>query len=1023
MGLNLSVLTEALASIVKQWTTDKRLYTLSAPGNDSELPADLMVESFVLEEAVSTPFQLYINTLVLNAHLELKQLYARPITLHTTLADGSRARRSGYITSADSLDADGGFARKGLLIQPWVALLSHTLSSRLWQDRSVIEIVEDVFTDHQTIAAWKWDEDVPSYVAQGLYARNEGKRSYCVQYRESDLEFVGRLLAEEGICWRIEEDEAAPGGHTMVFFVNSGQQPQDVTSQSSLGGQGVRFHRSSSQEEQDSIQAMGSVRRIGSTGTVVQGWDYKANAAIVADAPTNHAWGGETASSLQSWLTSYDPTGDFVFGNQTEAQFAATRLQEAHEARYKTWLGRATVRTLRAGTWMAVTQSTLDPLASFGMGADDKEFFCHAVHAIGINNLPKDLSAEIAKSLGKASLPDVRLTMSDQFSVDEEGLQQSAALAGFACQFQALRRSIPWRPVLLDDTGLRPRPRPTALGPQTATVVGPEGGTVAKGADELYTDKLGRIKVRFHWQANPYAQQRASTDHSCWIRVMQRFSGPGMGHQFIPRIGQEVLVGFLNNDIDRPYVMGSLYNGRGEGGVPRTPGGQVSKQDTGAFAESNDYSPSGQMNLVGAGTGGNSPAWHGAAPGVAREGQATQNNAAALSGIKSKEFGGQGYNQKVFDDTPDQQRLLLHTTQSQTWLQMGHLLHQADNYRGSFRGKGFELRTDAWGGVRAARGVMLSTFGLNNGLGMSAEPAGDNAAGMALAKQVQQLATTFHQAAITHQTVGLACAAGSVEANQSTLDKSLPPAAALTRSLGGMVSSNSLPTALNDAKTKSVRTGQDQVPHMADPNIVIVGKAGVGLTAGQDLHLSSQDTTSISSGQDTHWAVGGQMRIHTGQAIGLLAGAIQPGTEAAGKGLTVIAAQGSIDLQAQTGPAQLAAKDVLELKTANGVATIAAAKRIVLAVSGGASITIDGNSISVECPGKILVQASQKSMVGGCTMSHTMPVMPNSETSWVAIEGLYDDAWSTQWPLENMKIAVNGKTAIDSASVRKVSGN
>ncbi|MDO9006085.1 MAG: type VI secretion system Vgr family protein [Aquabacterium sp.] len=987
------------------------------------MPADLMVESFVLEEAVSEPFQLYVNALVVNAHVELKQLYARPITLHTTLADGSRARRSGYVTSADSLDADGGFARKGLMIQPWLALLSHTLSSRLWQDRSIIEIVEDVFADHQSIAAWKWDDDVPSYVAQGLYARNGGKRSYCVQYRESDLDFVARLLAEEGICWRVDEDETAPGGHTVVFFVNSGQQPEDVTSQSSLGGQGIRFHRSSSQEEQDSIQAMGSVRRIGSTGMVVQGWDYKANAAIVADVPTHHVWGGNTASSLQTWLTSYDPTGDFIFGGQAEAQFAATRLQEAHEARYKIWLGRATVRTLRAGTWMAVTQSTLDPLASFGMEADDKEFFCHAVHAIGINNLPKDLSVAIAVSLGQARLPELRLPMADQFSVDEEGLHELAALTGFACQFQALRRSIPWRAVLLDETGLRPRPRPTALGPQTAIVVGPDGSTAANGADELYTDKLGRIKVRFHWQANPYAPQRASTDHSCWIRVVQRFTGPGMGHQFIPRIGQEVLVGFLNNDIDRPCVMGSLYNGRGEGGVPRTPGGQASKRVTDAFAESTDHTPSGQMNLVGAGAGGNSPAWHGAAPGVAREGQAAQNNATALSGIKSKEFGGQGYNQKVFDDTPDQQRLLLHTSQSQTWLQMGHLLHQADNYRGSFRGQGFELRTDAWGGVRAARGVMLSTFGLNNGLEMSSDPAGDNAAGMALAKQVQQLAATFHQAAITHQTVGLACAAGSLQANQSTLDKSLSPAAALTKSLSGMVSQNSLPTALKDAANKSVQAGQGQLPHMADPNIVIVGKAGVGLTAGQDLHLSSQDTTSIASGQDTDWAVGGQMRIHTGQAIGLLAGAIQPGSEAAGKGLTVIAAQGPIDLQAQTGPAQVAAKDVLELKTANGVVTIAAAKRIVLAVSGGASITIDGGSISVECPGKILVQASQKSMVGGGTMNYTMPVMPNSETSWVAIEGLYDDAWSTQWPLENMKIAVNGKTAIDSVSVRKIPGN
>ena len=95
--------------------------------------------------------------------------------------------------------------------------------------------------------------------------------------------------------------------------------------------------------------------------------------------------------------------------------------------------------------------------------------------------------------------------------------------------------------------------------------------------------------------------------------------------------------------------------------------------------------------------------------------------------------------------------------------------------------------TDGWGALRAARGVMLSTFGLSNGLGQTPEPAGDNAPGMALAKQAQQLSQTFHQAATTHQTVGLATHAGSLQAGQSTLDDQAAPATALTKSLSGMV--------------------------------------------------------------------------------------------------------------------------------------------------------------------------------------------------------------------------------------------
>ena len=147
---------------------------------------------------------------------------------------------------------------------------------------------------------------------------------------------------------------------------------------------------------------------------------------------------------------------------------------------------------------------------------------------------------------------------------------------------------------------------------------------------------------------------------------------------------------------------------------------------------------------------------------------------------------------------------------------------------------------------------------------------------------------------------------------------------------------------------------------------------------GQDLILSANDTAQIASGQDSQIASGGQARIHTGQAIGILAGAIQAGGEAAGKGLSIIAAQGGIDLQAQAGPAQIASKAALEIKSANGAINFASAKKVTLAVSGGASITIEGGSFTAQCPGKISVKAGKKSMVGGGSASWSMPAMPRS---------------------------------------------
>ena len=102
-----------------------------------------------------------------------------------------------------------------------------------------------------------------------------------------------------------------------------------------------------------------------------------------------------------------------------------------------------------------------------------------------------------------------------------------------------------------------------------------------------------------------------------------------------------------------------------------------------------------------------SPAWHGGAPGELSQGG--QRNAAALSGYKSKEFGGSGYNQLVFDDSDGQLRVQLPSTQRASQLNLGHLIHQADNHRGSLRGTGWELRTYAYDAVRTCQDLLIST--------------------------------------------------------------------------------------------------------------------------------------------------------------------------------------------------------------------------------------------------------------------------------------------------------------------------
>ncbi len=823
-----------------------------------------------------------------------------------------------------------------------------------------------------------------AFLAQGP---NAGVRTYCTQYRETDLAFLSRLLASEGLGYRVEETEAtdtsAPAGHRLVFFADSARWPQNETSASAVGGSGIKFHRSAATEEQDAIQSFGGMRSLNPARTVMLQWDYQANCSVAADAPTNHQFGAPAIQNMAGWLESYQTSGVVADGGTcttAQLQHLATLGQQAHEFRNKTWLARSSVRSLRAGQWFTLKNSTLDALSDLGKSGNDAdlEFTVHSVHALGINNLPKELSDRIADAIANAPEDDFDFFASEpkpdsmaellQSLADDPELAAKAAETGYANRFEACRRAIPWRPVYAQ--------KPTARGMQTAIVVGPTGNTHPHGADEIYTDALGRIKVQFHWQSSPHADPRPDNRSSCWMRVVQRWAGPGMGHQFIPRIGQEVLLQFLNNDIDRPICTNSIYNGRGEGGLARTPGGQPGQSDTSdtsVFSHSNDHTPSGQGNRVGSGPGGNSPAWHGGAPGPATPGANAQNNAAAMSGVKSKEFGGPGHNQLVFDDTPGQLRVQLATTQHATQLSLGFLVHQNDNTRGSYRGVGFELRTDAYGAIRAKQGLLITSYGAN-----PSDPAGDNAAGMALLKQALTLADTFSRATQTHQTTALASSVGTIKASQSNLSDKLAPMKALHQAVSGMVSQAGFDNALTDAGNKNTQASDGKLPHTTDPIVAITAKAGLAVVAGQDIQFASGEAISWQAGQDIHIAGGSQMRVNTGQSLGILAGAVQAGEGAKGTGLTMIAGQGPVQMQAQAGNVQVAAKGLINVQSLVGAVVWAAAKKITLQTSGGAQLVISAAGITVQCPGKITVHAATKSFVGPGSESFAMPVMPRA---------------------------------------------
>jgi len=945
------LLDRAMAALA-QFASATRLYALSLEDDGPELGSGgLLVEAFAARDSLQGVGVRDVIALSTRADIDIAALLGKTAGLEVSLAAGTRTTFAGEISEMALLGSEGGFARYRLRLQHWIWRLAHVRNLRVWQDRSVTDIIDEVFGAHAPAARWRWSEDAVAFMGGAL------PRSYCCQYRESDLAFVERLLAEEGLAWRFEQ---AQDGPEMVLFADTttgSAIPDDRSSR----GLGVRFHGAHARETSDTVQALAAARRIGPSSTTLLSYDYKAKKAVSSSVPARQA-----ASPKLPALESYDAPGQYHYADRAQAERYASIQMESREARTQLWRGRSTLRTLRAGTRLDIQGA---PLQRLGEAAG---YTVLRVDSVGVNNLPSKAQEALAELFGPIpelleealqldALPDFALAIAQ------------AQTSGYANCFEALPHDVPWRPQLAGSDG-RAHPRPTAMGAQSAIVVGPDGGDTPSGADEIHCDRLGRVRIRFHWQD--------SGDATCWVRVAQRLAGGGIGSQFLPRIGQEVIVQFIENDIDRPLIIGAVYNGQGEGGVAPTPGGAAGQEESSAtYGAARDHAVSSQGNLA----GGNAPVWHGASgdsPG--------HRNAAAQWGVRSKEFGGAGYNQLLFDDTDAQGRVQLRTTLAATELNLGHLVHGADNFRGSLRGQGAELRTDAYGALRAQAGLLVTSYQVKHGAG-EREPAGDNVAGIALMKQAVKLGETFSDAAVKHETVGLAAHLGAARGKCSVLDEKAAPLQAMLTAVSGMVGSEGVDAATSSAADKDTAPDNGKLPHTTDPIIAISARAGLGVTVGQAVQLSNGETVALMSGQDTQFVTGGQLRVHSGQAIGMLAGAVKPGE--GGIGLQVIAAKDAIDVQAQADVLKVQARDEVNVVSANAHVDWAAAKSVTLSTAGGANITIEGGNITVQCPGKITIHAGKKSFTGPASDNFVLPHLPRAEPGKTDLEFRHFTDW------------------------------
>ena len=590
----------------------------------------LIPERMVLREAVSQPFELQLQCLSTSAHFELKLLIGEQISLSLLQSDGQYVPWHGYVFAAAQLGSNGGLARYGLQMRPWLSSLALRRNSRVFHDQTALQVIEAVLTDHQPQAHWRVE------VTEALRVR-----SLCTQYRESDLDFVQRLLAEEGLSYHFEHldgqqaSDADAAHHAKHVLVITDRQ----TPRPALGA--VRFatqHATANLSGQkDSITAFMGQRQLTAHSVSVAAWDYKRLAGVSAEDASTLALGELPA------LQVYDGSGAYRYENPEHAQRAAALALAALELDIKRFEGQGSARHFKAGSRFELIDHPLYGANSSAFNysgtllashqratqAEHNAFTLLAVEHHCANNLGADLAA----LLGNSEIENG--TYKNHFH---------CAPAAAAVVPRLIRK-------------------PTAFGAQSATVVG-------LSDEPVETERDHRIKVRFAWQdASLGTAGEGSVDvptnaPGTWVRVAAPWAGANWGAALVPRVGSEVAIEFVEGDIDRPVVVGGLYNG----------------QDAPPFAAGVDS-------------------------GV--------NHSGVLSGWHTHSFDQSGFNQWVMDDATGQLRMRLACSYTTAEVGLGHLIAQnpASAQRGSWRGSGFEAGTQGWSVLRAAQGLLVSTSG------------------------------------------------------------------------------------------------------------------------------------------------------------------------------------------------------------------------------------------------------------------------------------------------------------------------
>lgn len=795
-------------------------------------------------EAICGGIEYRVSCVASDPTVPLKELIALPAEIQIVTDRGQLRSICGIVTEARSGDSDGALATYQLVLRDALAVMEKRVNSRIFRYQNELEIVQVLFDE------WRHANAVLAGAFEYeldplLDMRLYPPREQTMQYNESDAAFVRRLLRRRGISWTVRPGRSRG---TSVDPLHDRTPAHTLVLFADANGLPenaagtVRYHRDHATEERDTITSWGAARSLQPGSATRHSWDYK------------------NPGGLQFMSTTARGSLDQgAHGNGLAASLDDYLIETPHAGNDVEDHWRLGQLRMQRHEFEAKCFHGEGSVRDFCAGQyftlaghpeidthpqAERQFVITELQVSARNNLPGDLSARVE-----------RLLAQNGWDKGAGAPQAVGEELHVHVGFTALRRGVPIVPAFDPRVDL---PHPQL---QSAIVVGPDN-------EEVHCDQLGRVKIRFpgmraadHEHAHGAGASGNAAD-SAWVRVASNWAGNGPGSQQqcgalgLPRVGTEVLVAFLGGDPDKPIVLSQLFNGRA------TP------------------------------------------PALSRAGELPGNR--YLSGLRSREIGGQRGSQLRFDDTRGEISAQVASDHGRSELNLGWLSRARAGGQGEARGEGAELRSDKAVAVRGAQGVLISAEG---GEGEQLE----RGALLGLAEVLQGVLEELERQAVSHNE-----------------DEEAKPR------LAGLVD-----------KLRRWHEGSNMAEGAGGAPIVAAsGPAGVLVASEDNVAIGAQSKVDLVSVSDTEISAGRNIFVRAARCLSMFAYSL---------GMKLVAGRGNIMLQTHQGHIEIKSSGRISLIAAEGIDLQAPEVKV---VAQGAQTSWGAGTITQQCTADHVVRAA-----------------------------------------------------------------